>query len=288
MVKRDISLAFASLGSMKPLKEGFMFAQDLGIKRVELFAKHFPPLAGADDIKASYSERDLELVSNLAEQHDIRIDCLLAKSARDLENYLVEILDAIRAASHLGAKYVLLSMPQLLFEGLQRLPELFTPLLKEADESGTIILLENEPFDSVSYEPDQILKIFESVSSPLFRLCFDPCNLLGQHPEPFPEWYEALSGYIEKLHLKGGALFDSEKHPQGCRDRPYGPTRESERYLAYVPFSESSINFDGLVRQAKTNPGVHSYTLDSHIQDWNLLEDCVQRDMKWLSQILKE
>jgi sugar phosphate isomerase/epimerase len=112
------------------------------------------------------------------------------------------------------------------------------PLVREAEEMGLVIALENVYEDS----PDSIETLLEEIHSPNFRFCFDTGHHNVFSKVPLPTWLETVGKYLCEVHLH-----DNHK--------------EMDEHL---PVGEGGFDFDqffNLLSQFGLNP---IYTIEPH------------------------
>ena len=112
------------------------------------------------------------------------------------------------------------------------------PLVREAEEMGLVIALENVYEDS----PDSIETLLEKIHSPNFRFCFDTGHHNVFSKVPLPTWLETVGKYLCEVHLH-----DNHKE----RDE-------------HLPVGEGGFDFDqffNLLSQFGLNP---IYTIEPH------------------------
>jgi sugar phosphate isomerase/epimerase len=112
------------------------------------------------------------------------------------------------------------------------------PLVKEAEQSGLILAIENVFEES----PDSIKNLLEEIHSPHFRFCFDTGHHHVFSKTPLPVWIEALAGFLAEVHLH-----DNHK--------------EMDEHL---PVGEGEFEFDqffSLLSKLNLNP---LYTIEPH------------------------
>ena len=122
------------------------------------------------------------------------------------------------------------------------------PLVKEAEESGLILAVENVFEES----PGPLRTLLEEIDSPHFRFCFDTGHHHVFSKTSLPVWFEALGKYLAEIHLH-------DNHKQADE---------------HLPIGEGGFDFDGffkLLGQFKLNP---IYTIEPHSEDhlWRALE----------------
>jgi len=124
------------------------------------------------------------------------------------------------------------------------------PLVKEAEESGLILAVENVFEES----PGPLRTLLEEIDSPHFRFCFDTghYHAFTLAKTPLSNWFEALGRYLVEVHLH-------DNH------------RDMDEHL---PIGEGNFDFDQffkLLSQYGLNP---IYTLEPHEEDhlWRGLE----------------
>jgi sugar phosphate isomerase/epimerase len=103
-------------------------------------------------------------------------------------------------------------------EAIARYAEFVRPCLRQAEDKGVVLLIENL-FDAVPseipaafrqrYRSSDVtrtargcLHLLETVDSPWFRFNYDPGNFLIGGEEPYPYAYELLKDYICNIHLR--------------------------------------------------------------------------------------
>ncbi len=122
------------------------------------------------------------------------------------------------------------------------------PLVKEAEETGLVLAIENV-FEET---PDPLLTLLRKIDSPHFGFCFD----VGHHhvfsKDSLPIWIETLGKYLREVHLH-------DNH--GERDE-------------HLPVGEGDFNFDAffeLLSRFELNP---IYTIEPHEEEhlWKSLK----------------
>jgi len=122
------------------------------------------------------------------------------------------------------------------------------PLVKEAEEMGLVIAIENVYEEA----PDPIKNLLEEIDSPHFRFCFDTGHYHVFGKLPLPLWFETLGRYLYEVHLH-------DNH------------RETDEHL---PVGEGDFDFDQffeLLSHLKINP---IFTIEPHEEGhlWRGLE----------------
>jgi sugar phosphate isomerase/epimerase len=85
------------------------------------------------------------------------------------------------------------------------------PLVKEAEEMGVILAVENV-FEET---PDSIKNLLEEIHSPHFRFCFDTGHHHVFSKTPLPIWMEALGGFLSEVHLHDNCRERDDHLPVG-------------------------------------------------------------------------
>jgi len=85
------------------------------------------------------------------------------------------------------------------------------PLVREAEEMGLVIALENVYEDS----PDSIETLLEEIHSPNFRFCFDTGHHNVFSKVPLPTWLETVGKYLCEVHLHDNHKEMDEHLPVG-------------------------------------------------------------------------
>ena len=114
------------------------------------------------------------------------------------------------------------------------------PLVKEAEESGLILAVENVFEES----PGPLKNLLEEIDSPHFRFCFDTghYHAFTLAKTPLSDWLEVLGRYLVEVHLH-------DNH------------RDMDEHL---PIGEGNFDFNqffGLLRQYGLSP---IYTIEPH------------------------
>ncbi|MGQ9645960.1 MAG: sugar phosphate isomerase/epimerase family protein [Thermodesulfobacteriota bacterium] len=122
------------------------------------------------------------------------------------------------------------------------------PLVKEAEASGLILVLENVFEEG----PDSIRTLLEEIDSAHFRFCFDTGHHHVFSRAPLPVWFEALGGYLVEVHLH-------DNH------------REMDEHL---PIGEGNFDFDQFFKLLSQYDRKPIYTLEPHEEEhlWRGLE----------------
>ena len=89
--------------------------------------------------------------------------------------------------------------------------ETWRPLVKEAEEMGLTLAVENVFEES----PDSIRSLLEEVHSPHFRFCFDTGHHHVFGRTPLPIWIETLGGFLSEVHLHDNHKEMDEHLPVG-------------------------------------------------------------------------
>lgn len=112
------------------------------------------------------------------------------------------------------------------------------PLVREAEEAGLILSIENV-FEEA---PDSLLSLLKEIDSPHFRFCFDTGHHHVFSKTPLSLWIETLGKYLVEVHLH-----DNHKE----RDD-------------HLPMGEGGFDFNqffGLLSQFECHP---IYTIEPH------------------------
>jgi sugar phosphate isomerase/epimerase len=122
------------------------------------------------------------------------------------------------------------------------------PLVKEAEEMGLILVIENV-FEE---NPDPLTMLLKEINSPHFRFCFDTGHHHVFSKADLPIWIESLDKYLVEVHLH-----DNHK--------------EMDEHL---PVGDGNFDFDiffGLLSQFRLRP---IYTIEPHQEDhfWRSLK----------------
>jgi sugar phosphate isomerase/epimerase len=89
--------------------------------------------------------------------------------------------------------------------------ETWRPLVKEAEEKGITLAIENV-FDET---PDPIKNLLEEIHSPHFRFCFDTGHHHVFSKTPLSIWIEALGEFLSEVHLHDNHKEMDEHLPMG-------------------------------------------------------------------------
>jgi 3-dehydroshikimate dehydratase len=131
-------------------------------------------------------------------------------------------------------------------EVIRRLKE----FVKLAEANGVTLLHENEKeiYGDTAFH---CLDIFQSISSPNFRMTFDPANFVQCNVKPFSEAYPALEEFITYIHIKDAFFADGrvvvagagegevEKLLQTLSDKGY------QGFVSLEPHLSASGSFGG-------------------------------------------
>ncbi len=75
--------------------------------------------------------------------------------------------------------------------------ESWKPMARKAEETGTIIAIENV-FEE---EPQTLRSLIEGVNSPNFRFCFDTGHYFVFSKAPLPLWFDLLGQFLVEVHV---------------------------------------------------------------------------------------
>jgi sugar phosphate isomerase/epimerase len=122
------------------------------------------------------------------------------------------------------------------------------PLVKEAEEMGLILVIENV-FEE---NPDPLAMLLQEIDSSHFRFCFDTGHHHVFSQVPLPIWIESLGKYLVEVHLHDNHKAMDEHLPVGDGNFDFD-------------------NFFGLLSQFRLSP---IYTIEPHQEDhfWRSLE----------------
>jgi sugar phosphate isomerase/epimerase len=115
------------------------------------------------------------------------------------------------------------------------------PLVKEAEEMGLVLVVENV-FEE---NPDPLALLLQEIDSPHFRFCFDTGHHHVFSQVPLSIWMESLGKYLVEVHLH-----DNHK--------------EMDEHL---PVGDGNFDFDiffGLLSKLRLSP---IYTIEPHHED---------------------
>lgn len=117
----------------------------------------------------------------------------------------------------------------------------WTPLVKEAEEAGTVLALENI-FEA---RPDTLKELMEATGSPNLRVCIDSGHLNLYSAVAMEEWFSTLGPYIAELHIH-------DNH--GVRD-------------SHLPVGDGTVDFELFFRLAGEYASGPVKTIEPHGED---------------------
>ena len=100
---------------------------------------------------------------------------------------------------------------------LENSVETWKYFLPQVEETQTIITLENV----YETDPTLLIGLLSALASPRIRFCFDTghCNFFSR--TPFAAWIEAMSPYLEQLHIHDNSGTADEHAPVGEGNFPF-------------------------------------------------------------------
>ncbi|GHO42463.1 sugar phosphate isomerase/epimerase family protein [Ktedonospora formicarum] len=133
------------------------------------------------------------------------------------EEHLQHFERALEVARYLNAPYIRIFSfyPPMLTEATEQgqestpgidayreeIIQRLTVLTRKAEEAGVTLIHENEKLifgDTIARNVD----LLKSINSPRLRGVLDPANYLQCEQQPYPEAYEAISPWLEYVHVK--------------------------------------------------------------------------------------
>ena len=168
-------------------------------------------------------------------------------------------------------------------EAIERYVRFIQPCLRQAQETGVTLLIDNL-FDVVPPEiPDSFRqryrsgdvtrtaqgcrRLLEAVGSPWFQFNYDPGNFLCSGEEPYPYAYEILKGYIRSIHLKDAVKYDRDLHGDPT---DLNLQRDLRGDSLCVAIGAGAVNYDALLKRLKADGYQGSMILECHTGDRRL------------------
>jgi len=91
-------------------------------------------------------------------------------------------------------------------DALRQIIDVFGRVAVRAEQEGLVLFLENDR-GLWAESPEALYRIMTGVSSSALRLNWDPCNLIGAHPDkPYPTCYDLVSKFVGHMHLKDATI----------------------------------------------------------------------------------
>lgn len=165
----------------------------------------------AEDLDAC-EEKEAQHLSEILQKNDLEITIhgpFMDLSPGGVDRRVKEVtlerfLKTIELASFFNPKMIIFhpGYEKWKFDGnvklwLESSLQTWGPLVKEAEEMGVILAVENV-FEE---NPDSIKNLLEEIHSPHFRFCFDTGHHHVFSKTPLPIWMEALGGFLSEVHL---------------------------------------------------------------------------------------
>lgn len=182
---------------------------------------HFVELREAwDKNVADFEEADLARIEQALESRGIKVSAIGSpigkiKITDPFEPELHRLKRIIEIAQRLKTPYIRMfsffipetegetAFAKYRPEVIRRLQE----FVKLAETHGVTLLHENEK-EIYGDTADHCLDIFQSISSPHFRMTFDPANFVQCKVRPFSEAYPKLEQFISYVHIKDAFFED--------------------------------------------------------------------------------
>jgi L-ribulose-5-phosphate 3-epimerase len=91
-------------------------------------------------------------------------------------------------------------------EALRQVIDLLGRAAARAEREGAVLFLENDRNMWAEF-PESLRRVASGVNSPALRLNWDPCNLIGAHPEkPYPTGYDLVKDFVGHMHVKDATV----------------------------------------------------------------------------------
>jgi len=162
-------------------------------------------------------EEDLPEIKELFDENEIEITCVGVLGNPRVRNRTENIIQVIHAAKSLGVSRVntYFANTQTADEqsAVIQYVEMVRPCVLAAQDSGITLLMENElnvQPGNVSKSPELCVRVLEGVSSPHFKLTYDPANFYVSGAADFQQVYKNLREHIGHVHLKDVDRMNSE------------------------------------------------------------------------------
>ncbi|MCZ7568811.1 MAG: sugar phosphate isomerase/epimerase [Ardenticatenaceae bacterium] len=262
-----------------PLYQWLDVLERFGVHQMELWTNNLPP-DPVEQVRDTLASRGVQVICVNATV------AFLPNRTDDVARVQAGILDAIRQAEMLGARYVNTYLGPNPRRDLTTTVRLYTrniqPCLEAAAGRGIILVLENH-FDirnedpgggDVARRPETLRYLVEEVGSPHFKLTCDPANFYMAGIEPYPFAYELLRPYIGYVHLKDAVRYHELLHGpvDGIKvlsDSIAGP-------FVPVAVGRGAVNYEGLLARL-VQDGYDGYlTVEPHTKKEHLERVCLE------------
>lgn len=207
-----MKLAIASDAISHDFETAVLLGLEWGIEHFELKRTHFRKRIGEVD------SEDIDKVSEILRSHSVSVSSLSPGLFKiplnaDLIKYDIDKLfeTTISIAHKLQVESIVLfgfmrceNVTET--EALPQIEDYLGSVTHRAEKEGLTLLLENERGAWVD-QPHLLRRVVECVNSKSLRVNWDPCNLIGAHPQkPYPGGYEVIKDYIGHLHIKDASV----------------------------------------------------------------------------------
>jgi sugar phosphate isomerase/epimerase/catechol 2,3-dioxygenase-like lactoylglutathione lyase family enzyme len=239
----------------------------------------------------------LEETINLLEQEHMQVICvatgseLYRKGGSEKDQRL--LIEAIELASKLGAPLVNTYFGYAAEQNDDLAIEVYHNLLKKcleiAEKLGVTICLENEfnafnvddAKSDITRRPESLLKLFERVNHPHFKLTFDPSNFYCASVEAYPYAYNLLQSHIGYVHVKDVQIESKHADPDWCVFTDY-----ENRYIT-SPLGNGCINWDGIFKQLREDNYQGYLSLEPHSKS-EILNDAWKQAVLYVNNKLTQ
>lgn len=206
------------------LVEKIKVAHKLGYQTLEVSCW---PVGGEKqcDINAdSYDNETLMTISQVLQHEHMAIstlayyDNMLCNSLELRAAHLRHLRNVIRLAHKMGVPYVATYIGKntliSLTDNFLLAGDIFKPIVDYAEAMGVMVLIENCPMPTwdpegnpgtITYTPELIYELFQTIDSSALGLNFDPSHLYWQRID-YMEAAKSLSPWIKSLHVKDVTL----------------------------------------------------------------------------------
>lgn len=261
----------------RPIEELLDLAVELGVRHLELWIPH------------NFEFKDLAVVERKLSNRNLKAAVISTWTQINLPGdagpRLELIKQSIQAAKELGARsvntYFGANPGRTPEEAVRRYCEMISPCVDLAAKEGLFITLENE-FEvtgcDVTRDARWVRRIAEAISSPYFRLNFDPCNFYFAGEEPYPYAYRLLKDYIGYVHIKDGTKFDPDWHAHPGEGFLWKDL--SGEYIC-CDLGSGAINYDALLRDLANDSYEGFLGLEPHVAP-RILRPTFERSVKYL------
>lgn len=283
-----IAISGTELQETERISELIESAAELGISFIELWYPRNTAGAGLEQALSQIQEAGLRVAC-------VATGSELFRKGGSLKDQAL-LMEAIELAHRVGAPYANTYFGYHSVQddaaAIATYRSYLEPCLKLAVDRGVTIVLENEfnafgvdsAASDVTRRPASLVRLFEAVDSPAFRLNFDACNFYCAGVDPFPDAYEMVRPFIAYCHVKDGRLCPAPAH-DAAPDPDWRIYTDFDNNYLMRPMGEGVIPWTSIMRRLQGDGYDGFLTLEPH-SELHLRRDAWRQSAAFVRDVL--